>query len=67
MQNLIYVKNLRKCVFTASMRVSVSYFLKVAIDHGGFPPIPFRIFVDVTIFTSSPMQHLRSSCMIQNR
>ena len=32
------------------MAVSVSYFLKVALDHGGSPPRPFRIFVDhVTI------------------
>ena len=30
-----------------------------------FPQIPFRIFVDVTMFNSSPMQHLRWSSLWQ--
>ena len=57
-------KNLWKCVFRASRRVSFSYFPKVALNHYGCHSIPFRIFVDlITIFNSSPMQHLRWSSL----
>ena len=40
---------------------------KIALDQGerGVPPIPFRIFVDVTIFDSGSMQHLRWSSLQQ--
>ena len=56
MQILIYCKNLWKCIFTVSMAVSVSHFLKVGLDHGDSAPRPFRIFVDhVTIFSSNTM------------
>ena len=48
-------KNLWKCIFRASRRLSFSCFPKVALNHGVIPfppaPIAFRIFVDhVTIF-----------------
>ena len=52
-------KNLWKCIFRASRRVSFSYFPKVAFDHRGrgqCPPISFRIFVDhVSVEKPSPM------------
>ena len=51
-------KNLWKFIFRASRMVSFSYFPKVALDYGGCPPI--LIFMDhLTIFNSSPVQHLR--------
>ena len=59
-------KNFWRFIFRSFRRVSFSYSLKIAPDHGGGgrvvprPPILFRIFVDyVTIFNSSPKQHLR--------
>ena len=52
--------------FSASKRVVFSYFAKVPPDHGGFPLIPFTVFVDhVKIFNSGPMQHLRRSSFWQ--
>ena len=42
-------KNLWKCIFRASKRVSCLYFPNVAADDEGCPTIPFRIFVDVII------------------
>ena len=37
-------------------------------QSGELPPMPFRIFVDhVTIFNSSPMQHLRWSSSWQKK
>ena len=48
------------------MKVSFSYFPKVALDHGGCPSTLSRIFVDyVTISSSSPMQYLRWSSLRQ--
>ena len=60
-------KNLRKCIFTASSRVSFAYFPKTALGHGWCPPsIPFRIFVDyVTMSNWNPMQYLRCSFLWQ--
>ena len=64
-------KNLWKFIFRAYRRVTFFIFFKFALDHEGGGggggggggvcfPIPFRIFVDhVTIFSLSPMQHLR--------
>ena len=40
------VKNLWKCIFGASRRASLSYFLKVPLDHGGCTQIPFKILAD---------------------
>ena len=59
-------KNLRKCIFRASSRVSFAYFPKAALDHGWCHPIPFRIFVDyVTMSNWNPMQYLRCSFLWQ--
>ena len=55
-------KNLWKCIFRASRRVCVSYFPKILLDHGvgGAPQYLLEFFVNqVTIFNSSPMEHLR--------
>ena len=41
--------------FSASRGVSFSYFPKVALSDGRCPFIPFRIVVNVTIFSSRPM------------
>ena len=38
-------EKLLEIIFVASWRASFSYFLKVALDHGWMPPIPFRFFV----------------------
>ena len=65
-------KNLWKHIFRASRRVSFSYFLQIV----GVTRILFKIlvyhvtmlgiFVDhVTIFNSSPVQHLRWSSLSQ--
>ena len=36
------------------------HFPKVGLDHEGWSPIPFKIFIDhFTIFNSSPMKHLK--------
>ena len=37
----VNVKNLRNCIFRTSRRVSFSYFPKVVLDPGGFPPNTF--------------------------
>ena len=47
--------------------MSFSYLPKIPPDHGGVPPILFRIFVDyVTIFNSNLMQHLRGTLFDKN-
>ena len=57
LKNQFNVKNLWKCIFRASRRVSFSYVPNSAPDHGGCPRIPIRIFVNhVPIFSSSPIQ-----------
>ena len=52
-------------VHIKSQKLSLMQKTKIALDQGerGVPPIPFRIFVDVTIFDSGSMQHLRWSSL----
>ena len=55
-----------KYIFWTSRRVSFSYFPKVAFNHGGCPPIPFRIFMNhVIILSLSYIKHLRWSSLWQ--
>ena len=55
----LHAKNLWKCIFWASRRVTFFIFSQDYTQSWGcLPPIPFRIFVDVALFHSSPAQHL---------
>ena len=59
-------KYIFRTIFRISRRVTFSCFPKVALNHGGrCPVIPFRVFMDVTIFNSSPMQQRRWSSLWQ--
>ena len=59
-------KNYWKGTLRASNRASFSSFHKVMFKQEWCPKIPFRIVVDhITIFHSSPMQHLRWSSLRQ--
>ena len=49
-------KNLWKCIFRASRTASFSYFPKVALVYE-----VFTICADITIFNSSPLQHLKNT------
>ena len=48
--------------------MSFPYFPKAALNHGGCPLIPFRIFMDnIKIFNSSFMQHLKMELFVTKK
>ena len=51
-------KNLRKCIFTASSRVSFAYFPKTALGHGWCPPPPQYLLEFLWIMLQCPIETL---------